>query len=102
LAIHWGTFFQAIQISTVAVGLLAFSTFPIFTTFLEPIFFKEKLRLSNIILAIITLGGVALVIPNFELSNNVTQGALWGIASGFSFSILSILNRKYVKIIPVL
>lgn len=97
LAIHWVTFFKSIQVSTVAVGLLSFSTFPIFTTFLEPYFFKEKLRIHEIIIALITFGGIALVIPEFKLENNITQGVLWGITSGFTFSILSILNRKYVK-----
>jgi drug/metabolite transporter (DMT)-like permease len=97
LAIHWVTFFQSIQVSTVAIGLLSFSTFPVFTTFLEPYFFKEKLRLNNIVIALITFGGIALVIPEFKLENNTTQGVLWGITSGFTFSILSILNRKYVK-----
>ena len=97
LAVHWVTFFQAIQVSTVAVGLLSFSTFPVFTTFLEPYFFKEKIKFPNIVIALITFLGVALVIPKFELGNNITQGVLWGIASGFTFAILSILNRKYVK-----
>ena len=97
LAFHWVTFFQAIQISTVAVGLLTFSTFPVFTAFIEPLFFKEKINLLNIILAIITFFGIALIIPNFELDNNITQGAIYGIASGLSFAIISVLNRKYVK-----
>ncbi len=97
LALHWVTFFQAIQVSTVAIGLLSFSTFPVFTTFFEPYFFKEKLRLHDIIIALITFGGISLVIPEFKLENNVTQGVLWGTTSGFTFSILSILNRKYVK-----
>lgn len=97
LALHWVTFFQSIQLSTVAVGLLTFSTFPVFATFLEPLFFKEPLKRSSIILAIITFFGVALVIPQFELGNQTTQGALWGIASGLTFAILSIMNRKYVQ-----
>ncbi len=97
LAFHWIAFFQAIQLSTVAIGLITFSTFPVFTTFLEPLFFKEKIKPFNIILAIITFGGVAIIIPDFEFSHHFTQGALWGIASGFSFSILAILNRKYVQ-----
>jgi len=97
LAIHWATFFQAIQVSTVAVGLLTFSTFPIFVTFLEPIFFRERMRPSAIIIALVTFLGVALVVPKFELGSAVTQGALWGTASGFTFAILSILNKRYVK-----
>lgn len=97
LAIHWSVFFKSIQVSTVAIGLLTFSTFPVFVTFLEPFFFKEKIKLSDIMIAIVTLLGVMLVIPKFELGNNLTQGVLWGILSGFTYAILSMLNRKFVK-----
>lgn len=102
LAFHWWTFFQAIQISTVAIGLITFSTFPIFVTFIEPLFFKRdlkegKIKSIDILLALITFFGVMLVIPRIKFDHNVTQGALWGIASGFSFALLSILNKKYVK-----
>lgn len=97
LAIHWSTFFKSIQMSTVAIGLLTFSTFPVFVTFLEPYFFKEKIKLSDIVIAVVTFLGVVLVIPKFELGNNLTQGVLWGIVSGFTYAILSMLNRKYVK-----
>ena len=41
--------------------------------------------------------GVALVIPSFEIDSNTTQGALWGVSSGLSFSILMLLNKKYAK-----
>lgn len=97
LAIHWTTFFQSIKVSTVAVGLLSYSTFPVFTTFLEPLIFREKLLGKNIILALVTLLGVILIIPKFELDNNIAQGVIWGIISGFAFAVLSILNRKLVK-----
>ena len=97
LAVHWTTFFHSIQISTVAVGLLTFSTFPLFVTFLEPYFFKEKLHLFDILMAGSVLLGLVLVIPSFDFQNNVTQGAFWGIISGFTFAVLSILNRKYVS-----
>jgi drug/metabolite transporter (DMT)-like permease len=97
LAVHWSAFFKSIQVSTVAIGLLTFSTFPVFVTFLEPYFFKEKIKLSDIVIALITFFGVMLVIPKFELGNNLTQGVIWGIISGFTYAILSMLNRKYVK-----
>jgi drug/metabolite transporter (DMT)-like permease len=100
LAIHWVTFFHSIQISTVAVGLLTFSTFPLFVTFLEPYFFKEKLQLFDIVTAGSVLLGLALVIPSFDFHNHVTQGAFWGTISGFTFAVLSILNRKYVGTYP--
>ncbi|MBU3182345.1 DMT family transporter [Clostridium psychrophilum] len=97
LAIHWSTFFQSIQVSTVATGLITFSTFPVFVTFLEPYFFKEKIEMSNCVIAIITLFGAALVVPSLKLGNSSTQGFLWGMVSSFTYAILSMLNRKYVK-----
>ncbi len=96
LAIHWVTFFHSIQVSTVAVGLLTFSTFPIFVTFLEPIFLKEELRKLDIGIAAVVFIGLLLVIPEFNFANNVTQGAFWGTISGLTFAVLSILNRKFV------
>ena len=35
LALHWLSFFAAIQVSTVAVGLLGFASFPLFTLLAE-------------------------------------------------------------------
>ena len=97
LALHWSAFFKSIQVSTVAIGLLTFSTFPVFVTFLEPLFFKEKIKFSNILIAVVTLLGVMLVVPTFELGNNLTQGVIWGILSGLTYAILSMMNRKFVK-----
>ncbi|CAH2215320.1 DMT family transporter [Tepidibacter aestuarii] len=97
LAFHWVAFFLSIQLSTVAIGLLMFSTFPVFVAFIEPIFFKDKIYIKDIFIAVITFSGVAFVIPNFEFENSMTQGVLWGILSGFSFAILSVMNKKYVS-----
>ncbi len=95
LAVHWVTFFLSIQLSTVAIGLLTFSTFPVFVTFLEPYFFKERIRLADILAAFLTLLGVMLVIPEFQLHNTITQGVVWGVISGFTYAVLSMLNRKF-------
>ncbi len=97
LSVHWVTFFHAIQVSSVAVGLLTYATFPVFTTFLEPFFFREQLLKKNILLAFVTLGGVALVVPEYSFSNAITQGVLFGILSGVTFALLSLLNRKYAE-----
>lgn len=97
LAIHWCTFFQGIKLSTVAIGLLTFSTFPIFVTFMEPFFFGEKLKKEDIILAFITFAGVMFVIPDFHMGNEMTVGVMYGILSSLSYAVLSLLNRKYIK-----
>lgn len=97
LAVHWAAFFRAIQVSTVAVGLLSYSSFPVFTAFLEPLFLKEKMDRTNILFAILCLCGVFLIIPRLDLANSVSQGVLWGLLSGFTFAVLTIFNRKLIQ-----
>jgi drug/metabolite transporter (DMT)-like permease len=97
LSIHWISFFQSIQVSTVAVGLLSFSSFPIFTAFLEPLFLRERLIKINIFFAFVCIIGIFLIIPRFDLKHSIYQGVLWGLLSGITFSVLTIINRKLSK-----
>jgi drug/metabolite transporter (DMT)-like permease len=97
LAVHWSSFFYSIQVSSVAVGLITFATFPVFSVFLEPIIFKEPVRRQNIVIAFITFSGVILIVQDFSFNNTIFIGAIWGIVSALTFAILSILNRKLVK-----
>jgi drug/metabolite transporter (DMT)-like permease len=97
LAMHWCTFFYSIKISSVAIGLLTYSTFPIFVTFLEPALLKEQLKIKDILIALVVFIGLVLIIPEYNLSNNITLGVIWGTLSGLLFALLSVLNRKYVQ-----
>lgn len=97
LAVHWTTFMQSIQTSTVAIGTLTFSTFPLFVTFLEPVLFHEKLRASSVVSAFIMLLGVLCIVPEFELGNTMTQGVVWGMICSFTYAVLSLLNRLFME-----
>ena len=94
LAIHWIAFFYAIQISTVAAGLLGCSTFPVFALLIEPLVCGERLRRQDIAMAFMTVLGVMLVIPKVQISNTTTEGVLVGIMAGCAFGALSVFNRK--------
>ncbi len=97
LALHWWTFFYAIRISTVAIGLLGFAAFPVFVTFLEPYLFKEKLRRSDVATAVAVTVGLAAVAWPVDLQAGRTLGVIWGVLSGLLFAVLSLFNRKYVQ-----
>jgi drug/metabolite transporter (DMT)-like permease len=97
LVIHWIAFFYSIQAASVAIGLITYSTFPIWLAFIEPIVFKEKLKKSNFLLALLILVGIYFIVPTFKLTNAITKGALAGCFSGLTFAIQAILNRKFVS-----
>jgi len=97
LAFHWGSFFYAIQVSTVAIGLLTFASFPAFVTLLEPWVFGERWRGIDLVTALLVIVGLFVIVPRFHLTDQITRGALWGICSGILFAILSLLNRRLVR-----
>ncbi len=93
LAIHWTTFFQSIQVSSVAIGTITFSTFPLFLTFIEPIVFRERIRMKSIVSAIILIIGVVITIPEFSMENQTTMGIIWGMVSSLTYAIITLSNR---------
>ena len=97
LAVHWVTFFHSIQTSTVAIGAITFTTFPLFITFIEPIVFHEKLKMKSIIRAIFVFIGVLITVPEFSLDNQMTIGILWGMISSFTYAIATMANRYFSK-----
>lgn len=98
LASHWVLFFLSIQISSVAVGLVTFSSFPLFVTFMEPFFFREPLKKRDIAISLAVVAGILLVIPDVDLSNNITLGGFYGILSGLTFAVLALVNRRNARI----
>lgn len=96
LAFHWVSFFAAIQVSSVAIGLLTFAAFPIFVAMMEPWLFGEKYTRATVIQTCITVAGIYLLLPNAEYANHIYLGIVLGLASALSFAILTLLNRKFV------
>jgi drug/metabolite transporter (DMT)-like permease len=97
LAFHWFSFFHSIQLTSVAVGLLTFSSFPAFVILLELIIFGKKLTPLGIFGTAGVLLGLILIVPVSASDFSASYGAAWGILSGFSFALLSIANRELVR-----
>lgn len=93
LALHWTAFFQSINVSSVAIGLLSFSSFPLFTAAFEPILTRKMPDLLQIVAALLVLPGVVLLVPTFSIQNATTAGVLWGLLAGATFAVLSVVNR---------
>jgi drug/metabolite transporter (DMT)-like permease len=93
LAVHWTMFFKAVQASTVAIGLLAYSSFPVFTVLLEPLLARERWSPAGLGYALACVLGIFLIVPEFDLADAVFRGVLWGLGAGLTFAVLTILNR---------
>lgn len=94
LALHWWAFLQSIQLSSVAIGTITFSSFPLFVTFLEPLLFRQKLERRNVFIALLILIGVLITVPEFSLDNHVFFGILIGMLSALAYAVLTLINKK--------
>ncbi|SMC60976.1 DMT family transporter [Moheibacter sediminis] len=91
IGLHWMAFFGAIKVSNVAVALSTLSTGALFSAFLEPIFFKRKINVSEIILAIVVSCCILLI---YNAKPEYWLGIVLGIICSFLSALFSVLNGK--------
>ncbi|BAJ00447.1 DMT family transporter [Shewanella violacea] len=95
VSLHWVTYFASMQLSSVAIGMIAFFTYPVMTVFIEPIITGNPIQRSDIISGITVLLGVILLIPEASLGNDVTMGIALGILSAAFFTARNLLHKRY-------
>lgn len=93
LAVHWVAFFAAIQVSTVAIGLLGFASFPLFVIVLERMLLGVRWRGPEAVTALLVAAGLASLVPEFTLVDRTVHGLAWGVLSAFTFAWLTVRNR---------
>ena len=97
MAGHWITYFYALKLSNVAIGMLSLFTFPIITALLEPFFIKRKFDPIYIILSVLVLLGMYILVPEFNLENTHVKGILFGLLSALFYALRNILSKKLVS-----
>ncbi|MEW9797411.1 DMT family transporter [Alteromonas sp. CYL-A6] len=95
MAVHWITYFAAMQLSSVSVGMIAMFTFPVITVLLEPFFERISLVWQDLFSAIVVVTGIALMVPEVSLDNDITLGVMVGVLSAILYSLRNLLHRKH-------
>ncbi len=96
LAVHWWSFFYAIQLGGVGVALVGFSAFPIFVLLFENGRLRQPFTLVQVLSTCMVVVGLWLVAPEISWQSQVTQGLVWGIISGLLFAVLAMQNQALV------
>ena len=94
IALHWIFFFKAIKVSNVSVALVTMSTGAFFTSLIEPIFFKRKLKLLEIILGLLVIVGLYII---FNFESQYKLGIGYALLSSFLGSLFAVLNGLFIK-----
>tara|TARA_R110000787_G_scaffold283347_1_gene396014 strand:+ start:5264 stop:6190 length:927 start_codon:yes stop_codon:yes gene_type:complete len=94
IALHWITFFKAIKVSNVSVALVMMSTGAFFTSFIEPLFFKRRIKPVEILLGLLVVIGLYII---FSFESQYTLGIIYALISSFLSALFSVLNGLFVK-----
>jgi len=96
LGAHWITYFYALKLSNVAIGMLSLFTFPIITAFLEPFFIKVKFDRLYILLGAMVLFGIYLLAPEFDLKSDQVKGIFLGVLSATCYALRNLILKQHI------
>jgi len=94
IASHWIAFFYAIKIANVSITLAALSTGALFTSFLEPLFYKRKVVFYEIIFSLFAIVGLVLI---FKVESKYAVGLFIALGASFLSALFSVVNSKLVQ-----
>lgn len=94
IALHWITFFEAINQSNVSIALAMFSSGAFFASFIEPIFFKRRILGYEMIFGVIVILGVFLITSG---QMGYLNGIVLGLVSALLSTLFAVINGRFVE-----
>ena len=91
MAAHWFCFFYSIKVSNVSIALSCLSLSTLFAAILEPVIFRRKVDLSEVIMGIVIVICMAMI---FKTEFNYKEGIFYGILTALFGTVFSVFNGK--------
>ena len=98
VALHWITFYYAIQISTASLGILCLATTTVHVVWLEPLIMKTAFQWKKLFFSLMVVAGVAFIARDFKGDVLLATGI--GLLSALLAGIFSVSNAKLSQTIP--
>lgn len=93
IAGHWILFFLAAKIANISICLAGMATCSLWTSFIEPLFYKRKIKFFEVILSAIAFVGIAVIFKT-EFDNVI--GFSLAVVSAFLAAVFSVINGKLI------
>jgi drug/metabolite transporter (DMT)-like permease len=91
LGLHWIFFYGSIKYSNISVGVVCFSLVGFFTAIFSPLINRRRFVLSELLLSLLTLLGIALI---FSFDSRYRVGITLGVVSSALGSLFTITNER--------
>lgn len=94
IAVHWVTFFEAIKQSNVSVALVCLSSSTLFTSLIEPLYFKRRIKVYELIFGVSIILGLYFI---FSFEFKYVIGMILSVISAALASWFTVLNGILIK-----
>ncbi len=91
MAFHWLCFFHSIKVSNVSIALSCLSLSTLFASVFEPVIFKRKIDVSEVIMGIIIVICMGLI---FKTEFQYKEGIFYGVLTALLGTVFSVFNGK--------
>lgn len=91
MAFHWLFFFSSIKVSNVSIALSCLGTSTLFAALLEPLIFKRKIDVSEIVMGLVIVICISLI---FKVEFQYKLGIIYGLICALLGTIFSVFNGK--------
>lgn len=99
IAIHWLAFFGAARLANASVCLAGMATGSIWTSLLEPLLLRRRVRLIEVVLGVVVMVGLYLI---FRFAFDKVIGLLVAIFSAMLAALFTIFNSRFAQRINAL
>lgn len=94
ITIHWIFFYASIKYSNISVGVVCYCLTSFFTALFSPLINRQKYNLTELLLSLLTLGGIALI---FHFDSSYRMGIFLGTISSAFAALYTIYNERLVR-----
>jgi drug/metabolite transporter (DMT)-like permease len=94
LATHWILFFASARVSTASVCLAGMSTTSLWTSLVEPLYTRQRVRPLEVMLGLVAVAGLYIV---FRFEFDHALGLLLAVGSAFLAALFTVANSHFVK-----
>ncbi|WP_288879265.1 DMT family transporter [Pedobacter panaciterrae] len=94
ITIHWVFFYASVKYANVSIGVVCYCLTSFFTAVFSPIINRQKFNLTELLLSLLTLAGIALI---FHFDSSYQLGIGLGVLSSAFAAIYTIYNERLVR-----
>lgn len=91
IALHWVAFFEAIEVANISVTLVTLSTGAFFAAILEPIFYRRRIIVYELLFGLFVIVGIYLI---YEVNGDFLYGIVLTLIAAFLSALFSVINGR--------